>query len=139
MENFISTDRSKLDVELIHQYICNESYWGLGRTLEKVQNTIEHSLCFGIYLQDNQQVGFGRIVTDYTFFGNIMDVFVIKEYQGQGFGKKLIDAMMNNEIVKKLNTIALKTKDAHGLYEDYGFKSIGDSALWMVLDKQKLT
>ena len=138
MEFTISTDKKLLDVERIHNYIGKVSYWGKGRTLEEVQRTIEHSLCFGMYNEENKQMGFARVLTDYTCFGYFMDVIIFEEYQGKGYGKKLVETIMEHEVVKNLKTIGLKTKDAHGLYEKFGFKKIGDSELWMTKDKVKL-
>lgn len=134
----ISTNKELLNVRFIHNYISTISYWGKGRTLEEVKSTIENSLCFGVYTEDNFQIGFARVVTDYTFFGYIMDVIIDEKYQGKGIGKQLISFILNNNTIKKLSTVALKTKDAQKLYIKYGFKIIGDSPLWMSMDKQKL-
>lgn len=138
MKVFISTDKSLLDIERIHQYISNESYWGRGRTLNEVEVTIQNSLCFGMYNDLNDQVGFARVVTDHVAFGYFMDVIVFDSYRGKGYGTKLMEYIMNHETVQNLKTIALKTKDAHELYEKFNFKSIGDSRLWMTNDKLKL-
>lgn len=134
---FISTDKSLLDRNFIHEFVQN-SYWGQGRTIEQTMKTIENSFCFGMYTKSNQQIGFARVVTDYVFFGYIMDVIISKEYQGKGLGTKLVDFMLNDEMIKNLQTIALKTKDAHSLYEKYGFSKVGNSPLYMSIDKQKL-
>ncbi|WP_423999732.1 GNAT family N-acetyltransferase [Maribacter sp. IgM3_T14_3] len=134
---FISKDKSLLKVEKIQQFIAN-SYWGNGRTLDEVKLTIENSYCFGIYTPENEQIGFARIVTDYIYFGYFMDVIVLDKFQGQGYGKILIHAIFEDITIKKLKTLALKTKDAHHLYERYGFNKIGDSPLWMSIDRQIL-
>ena len=138
MTNYISTDKRKLDVDKIQQYISTESYWGKGRTLEDVQTTIDNSFCFGMYDEHNNQIGFARLVTDYILFAYIMDVIIFTEYQGNGYGKIMVDHIMNHELIKKVKTVALKTKDAHSLYERHGFKKVGDSAFWMSIDKIKL-
>ena len=135
---YISTDKSLLDFDFIHDYMTKTSYWGKGRTIQQTKGTIENSFCFGMYTDDQKQVGFARVVTDYTFFGNIMDVIVDPGHQGNGLGKTLVEFMMNHEIIKDLQTITLKTKDAHSFYEKYGFKKIGDSDLYMSMDKQML-
>ena len=75
-EYTISTDRSRLDIVLIHDFISNHSYWGTGRAREVVQRSIENSMAFGIY-QGEQQVGFARIVTDYATFAWVADVFIV--------------------------------------------------------------
>ena len=136
---YISKDKKKLDVTAIHRAISEESYWGRGRSLGEVQMTIENSLCFGLFNEVHEQIGFARLVTDYVFFGYIMDVIILdKNYKGMGLGKKLISHLLEDEIIKNIKTLALKTKDAHQLYERYGFTKIGDSPWWMSIDKQNL-
>ncbi len=135
---YISTDKNVLDMDFINQYIAQHSYWGKDRSMEETVLTVANSLCFGVYNEAKEQVGFGRVVTDYIFFGYIMDVFIANAYQKKGLGKRLVAFILNHESIKKLNTVALKTKDAHSFYEQYGFKKIGDSALWMSIDKQKI-
>jgi len=133
----ISKDKNLLNADFIHDFICH-SYWNAARTMKETIATIDNSYCFGLYTKNKEQIGFGRIVTDYVFFGYFMDVIIAPQYQGRGLGKTLVETMLNDETVKNLQTIALKTKDAHGLYEKYGFKKVGDSPLWMSIDKQKL-
>ncbi|TLP79677.1 GNAT family N-acetyltransferase [Maribacter sp. ACAM166] len=136
-EYYISTDKNQLNVAAIRQFITT-SYWGDNRTLNEVKQTIENSYCFGIYTQKNEQIGFARVVTDYIYFGYFMDVIIFEKFQGKGFGKILIEHMLEDATIKKLKTLALKTKDAHALYERYGFNKIGDSPLWMSIDRQIL-
>ncbi|MFH6603778.1 GNAT family N-acetyltransferase [Maribacter algicola] len=138
MDFYISNDKSKLNIAAIQQYIGRESYWGMGRTMEEVQRTIDNSLCFGLYNTSGGQMGFSRIVTDYVAFAYLMDVIIFPEYQGRGLGKELVKHMMDHEVIEKVQTVALKTKDAHGLYERFGFKRVGDSPYWMSIDKIKL-
>ena len=97
----ISTDKSKLDIKIIHNYLCNESYWAKGRSIETVAKSIENSLCFGVYL-DKNQVGFARVVTDYAVFAWIMDVFILKEYRCNGSGKMLMNSIMNHDKLQNL-------------------------------------
>ncbi|WP_281543195.1 GNAT family N-acetyltransferase [Maribacter aestuarii] len=134
---YISKDNELLDVGKIRDFIAKE-YWGDGRTLKDVEKTIKNSYCFGIYTTDHEQIGFSRVVTDYIYFGYFMDVIIFTKFQGRGYGKKLIEHMLQDDVIKSLKTIALKTKDAHSLYEQFGFKRIGDSPLWMSIDRQKL-
>ena len=119
----ISTDREKLDIRAIHSYLANESYWAKGRTLETVQRSIENSLCFGVYLE-NKQVGFARVITDYAVFAWLLDVFILPEYQGKGYGKKLVEAIMTHNNLQGLRRWGLGTDDAHGLYKQFGFTSL---------------
>lgn len=137
-EFYISTDKGMINIDFIHSYMTETSYWGKGRTKQQTKDTIENSFCFGMYMDSNQQIGFARVVTDFVFYGNIMDVIIDPQYQGNGLGKKLIDFVLNHEKIRSLQTITLKTKDAHSFYEKYGFKKVGDSLLYMALDRQKL-
>jgi len=98
----ISTDNSKLQTALIHQFLTN-SYWAKGRTMAQVQTTIDNCLCYGIYKNDIQ-IGFGRVATDYAVFAYIMDVFVLPEYQGKGYSKKLMEAIVNSKELKDCKT-----------------------------------
>lgn len=116
----ISTDKKKLDIKGIHNYLSNESYWAKGRTLETVQRSIENSLCFGVY-SENRQVGFARVITDYAVFAWLLDVFILPEYQGKGYGKKLVEAIMSYNNLQGLRRWGLGTEDAHGLYKQFGF------------------
>lgn len=119
----ITTDKSLLDKKMIHHYLSNKSYWAKGRSFDTVKMSIENSLCFGVYL-DNKQIGFARVVTDYAVFAWIMDVFILDEYQGRGFGKKLMEKIMNYVSLQNIHRWGLGTEDAHGLYEKYGFKTL---------------
>ena len=118
----ISTDTSKLQVAMIHQFLTN-SYWAKGRTLEQVQTTIDNCLCFGVYI-DDEQIGFGRIATDYAVFAYIMDIFILPEYQGEGYSKQLMKEIVNATELKDCRTWMLKTSDAHGLYKQFGFTEL---------------
>lgn len=135
MEYCISTDKEKLDVAKIHSYLSKESYWGRDRSMEEVIATIENSLCFGLYSESDEQLGFARIVTDGVIFAYLMDFVIFGANQGKGLGKKLILGVLDHNTIKKVKTIALKTKDAHGFYEQFGFERVGNSALWMSIDK----
>jgi len=90
-EIYISTDKSLLDIDFIHDYMTKKSYWAKERTLVQTERTIENSFCFGMYANSKKQIGFARVVTDFTFFGNIMDVIIDPRYQGEGLGKSLMD------------------------------------------------
>lgn len=119
----ISTDKKRLNINLIYNYLSKESYWAIGRDIETVKRSIENSLCFGLYL-DNTQVGFARVVTDYAVFAWIMDVFILKDYKGNGYGKKLMEAIMIHDKLQNLQRWGLGTDDAHGLYKQFGFTTL---------------
>ena len=118
----ISKDKNKLDVLFIQNFL-KDIYWAAGRTIEEVQRTIDASVCFGIYLND-VQIGFGRVITDYVVFAYMMDVFVAQEYRGKGYSSILISAMMEEPSLKEVKIWRLATRDAHFLYEKFGFKEL---------------
>lgn len=118
----ISTDKSKLQFDVIHQFLTN-SYWAKGRTVDDVKKTIEHCLCFGVYIK-YKQIGFARIATDYTVFAYIMDVFILPEYQGKGYSKQLMKAINEELQLQSCKVWMLKTRDAHGLYKQFGYTEL---------------
>ncbi|CAH8284949.1 acetyltransferase (GNAT) family protein [Mariniflexile fucanivorans] len=118
----ISTDKSKLQIDMIHQFLTN-SYWGKGRTVDEVKKTIENCLCFGVYL-DEKQIGFARIVTDYTVFAYLMDVFILPEHRGKGYSKQLMKAINEEPKLQPCKVWMLKTADAHGLYKQFGYSEL---------------
>ncbi len=129
MNILISTDKKKLDIDFIHQFLTR-SYWAKGRTKEEVQTSIDHCLCFGVYLE-NKQIGFARMLTDHTVFGYLMDVFIIEEHRGKGFSKRLIKTITEHPELKPVKRWMLATHDAHGLYSKFGFKEIEHPSRWM--------
>ena len=118
----ISTDKTRLDVPTIHDYLSNRSYWGQGRTMETVLKSIENSLCFGIYDKNHQQAGFARVVTDLTIVAYLLDLFVLEGHRKRGLGKWMVGHIINNQIFKDIRFWRLDTKDAHALYRKYGFR-----------------
>lgn len=123
MEKFrVSTDRQELDVSVIHRFLSEQSTWARGIPRDVVERAIEHSLCFGGYVE-GAQVAFARVITDYATFANLVDVFVLPEYRGLGYGKSLMQAVMSNPALQGLRRFTLATGDAHGLYAGFGFTS----------------
>ncbi len=120
----ISTDKNKLDVPFIQKFLKNV-YWAAGRTMQEVQTTIDHSFCFGIYL-DEQQIGFARVITDYVVFAYLMDVFITEEHRGKGYSSILIENMMNEPKLKNIKIWRLATSDAHFLYRKFGFHELAN-------------
>ena len=122
MANFyVSTDKSKLDINLIVEFLSKRSYWAKGRSSEKIAVSIEHSMCFGVYADSGEQVGFARVLSDYAVFAWIMDVFILEDFRKKGLGKLLMAAIMEHPDLQGLERWGLGTKDAHGLYEQFGF------------------
>lgn len=117
-----SSDKEKLDVNYIHHYLSEESYWAKNIPREIVQKSIDGSLCFGVYYQD-KQIGFARVITDYATFGYLADVFIDKHYRGKGLSKELMKFIMKQDVIKKLRRFMLATLDAHSLYTQFGFES----------------
>lgn len=126
----ISTDRSRLDINLIHDFISNHSYWGKGRAREVVERSIENSLAFGLYHGD-QQLGFARIVTDYATFAWVADVFIVPEHRGRGLSKWLMEIIIAHPQLQGFRRWVLATKDAQGLYEQFGFIKLHRPERWM--------
>lgn len=115
----ISTDREKLDIAYIHCFLSG-SYWAENIPFEIVSRSIEHSLCFGVY-EDNRQIGFARVVTDYATFGYLADVFIDEAYRGRKLSKWLMEIIMGHPQLQGFRTWQLATRDAHGLYAGFGF------------------
>ena len=136
MSFYISTDKSLLDTPLIHQYLTEDSYWAKGRSIETVKTSIEHSICFGVYNQQ-QQVGFARVVSDCAIFAWIMDVFILPQFQGNGLGKKLMTEILNHPNLQDLSRWGLGTADAHGLYKQFGFTEIMEPHRLMEIKNNK--
>lgn len=119
-EYSISTDRSKIDLDLIHEFLSKRSYWAVGRAKELVSKSIDHSICFGIYAKDGSQAGFARVVTDHSTFAWICDLFVLEPHRGHGLGKWLIKSIVEFPELRDLRRHLLATRDAHRLYREYG-------------------
>ena len=137
-EFVISTDRSRLDLDMIHGFLI-DCYWAKGVPKDLVARSIEHALCFGIY-RGGQQAGFARVISDYATFAYIADVFVLEEYRGHGLGKWLMQCIKEHPWLQGLRRWSLVTRDAHGLYEQYGFRELKAPERWMeILDLEVYT
>lgn len=130
-EFYVSTDRSRLDLSLIQDFLINRSYWAKQRSPEAIKKSINNSLCFGIYATSGQQVGFARVVSDFAVFAWIMDVFIAEGYQKKGLGKLLMKHIMNHSDLQGLQRWGLATRDAHGLYEQFGFRKLARPEIMM--------
>ena len=118
----ISTDPSRLDRSLIARFLAG-SYWAKGIPREVVDRSIEGSLCFGLY-QGKEQIGFARVITDYATFAYLADVFVVEKSRGEGLGIWMMEVIMGHPRLQKLRRWMLATRDAHGLYEKFGWRSL---------------
>jgi GNAT superfamily N-acetyltransferase len=121
---YASSDKSKLDVDMITEFLSKRSYWAKGRSREKIERSISNTLCFGVYDENHRQVGFARVLSDFAVFAWIMDVFILEEYRGKGLGKLLMKAIMEYPELQGLERWGLGTKDAHGLYTQFGFRPL---------------
>jgi len=126
----ISSEKDRLDVEMIHRFLAEESYWAKTRTLEQTRTAIEHSLCYGAY-HDGRQIAFARVVSDQATFAYVGDVFVLDEFRGQGIGKRLMEAIVADPRLQNLRRWVLATRDAHGLYEQFEFSALRHPERWM--------
>lgn len=133
----ISTDKTKLDVDAIHDFLSTKAYWCLNIPKNKIVTAIENSLCFGVY-HNEKQIGFARIISDFSTIAYLGDVYVLEEYRGQGLSKWLMDTIMNHPNLQELRRWILLTGDAHGLYRQFGWTDISDSSKWMELHNKNV-
>ncbi len=129
----ISTDRRRLDVALVHEFLAR-SYWSPGVPRAVVERGVENSLCFGLYHGD-RQVGFARVITDRASFAYLADVFVVESHRGRGLGKWLVETILAHEELQGLRRFLLATRDAHGLYRRYGFSALAEPARLMEIHR----
>jgi GNAT superfamily N-acetyltransferase len=132
-EILVSTDKAKLDIKLIHDFLTH-SYWAEGRTIEEVKITVENSFCFGLFLR-NEQIGFARVMTDGVVFAYLMDVFILEQYRGNGFSKIFLKEIFSHPQLVSIPKWLLGTRDAHELYRKFGFKELSTPERLMELKK----
>ncbi len=129
-DNFlISTDPLKIDLDAVHAYLVR-SYWAEGIPREVVERSIKWSLCFGVY-DGTKQIGFARVVTDRATYAYIGDVYILEEYRGKGLSKWLMACIKAHPDLQSLRRWALSTRDAHGLYKQFGFTELKSPQRWM--------
>jgi GNAT superfamily N-acetyltransferase len=126
----ISTDRARLDLDAIHRFLSEESYWARNRSREQTETAIRNSLPFGLYKGENL-VGFARVVTDFATFAYLGDVFVVDEFRGRGLSKWLMETVVGHPDLQGFRRWVLATRDAHSLYEKYGFHGLVHPERWM--------
>ena len=126
----IDTDKERLDVDSIQSFLENDSYWAQSRTREQTEAAIANSICFGLYHVE-RQIGFARVVSDRATFAYVGDVYVIDEFRGQGLSKWLMETVIAHPELQGLRRWVLATRDAHGLYEKYGFHELVHPERWM--------
>lgn len=126
----ISTDRDLLNVDVIQDYLAKESYWARERTAAQTETAIRNSICFGVY-EAGALIGFARVVTDRSTFAYLGDVFILPDYQDRGLGKWLMEVIVGHPALQGLRRWILATRDAHELYEKYGFTRLKHPERWM--------
>ena len=130
----ISTDRTRLDLNVIYSFLTT-CYWAKGIPREVVARSIEHSLCFGIYDGGGAQAGFARVVSDYATVAYLGDVFVLESYRGRGLSKWMMECITQHPALQNLRRWILLTRDAHGLYSQFGFTPIEAPERYMELHR----
>jgi GNAT superfamily N-acetyltransferase len=130
----ISSDRARVDLDAVHNFLTN-CYWARGISRELVARSIEHSLCFGIYGREGEQVGFARVISDCATFAYIGDVFVLESHRGQGLSKWMMECIVQHPLLQNLRRWVLLTRDAHGLYSKFGFTTLAKPERYMELHR----
>jgi len=115
----ISTDKTKLDFEMIHRFLST-SYWSKNIPLQTVKKAAANSLCFGVYYK-NKQIGYARVISDFASFAYLADVFVDEKHRGKGVSKYLMQYILDYPDLQGLRRWMLATQDAHALYAKFGF------------------
>ena len=130
----ITTDPSRLDLDVIHGYLAR-AYWSPGIPRSVVERAIGGSFCFGAFAE-GRQIGFARVITDRATFAYVADVFVLEEFRGRGVASRLMEAIRSPPDLQRLRRWVLLTKDAHGLYEKFGFRAPANPDRYMeILDR----
>jgi len=130
----ISTARDRLDLGVVHGFLTN-CYWARGISRETVERSIQHSLCFGIYDGSGAQVGFARVVSDFSTIAYLGDVFVLEPFRGRGLSKWMMQCILQHPALQGLRRWILLTRDAHGLYSQFGFTPLKSADRYMELHR----
>ena len=133
-EFLVSTDPRRLDLGVVHQFLTN-CYWAKGIPREVVERSIQHALCFGIYDGSGAQVGFARVVSDFSTVAYLGDVFVLESHRGRGLGKWMMECILAHPALAGLRRWILVTRDAHGLYKQFGFTALQSAERYMELHR----
>ncbi len=126
----ISTNNDELDLNVIHQFIST-SYWAQGIPKSTLEKAVLNSFCFGVFENSGSQIGFARLITDKATFAYLADVFILESYRGIGLSKWLVKTIVEHPDLQGLRRMVLATRDAHGLYSQYGFKPVENPEILM--------
>ena len=132
----ISTDRARIDVAAVHAFL-SQSYWSPGIPEDVVRRGIAGSICFGIY-HGTEQIGFARVITDQATYAYLSDVYVLEAHRGRGLSKWLMEVIMSHPSLQGLRRFALSTRDAHGLYRQFGFELVGNPERQMEIMRRNI-
>jgi GNAT superfamily N-acetyltransferase len=132
----ISLDPARIDVGAVHAFIAN-SYWAAGMPIATLRKAIDHSLCVSAFA-DDAQVGFARVVTDRATFAYLADVYVLEAHRGRGLSRRLVAALLGHPELQGLRRLMLVTRDAHGLYEKFGFTALAHPSRVMELHRPEV-
>jgi GNAT superfamily N-acetyltransferase len=131
----ISDEKSHIDIDFVHRYLSEESYWAKGIPRDVVIQSIENSLCFSIFYHE-KQIGFARVITDQATFAYLCDVFIDASFRGNGYSKQLMQFIMKYPALQDVRVFALGTLDAHGLYSQFGFLPLATPERRMEIRKE---
>ena len=131
-EYLITTDKTKMDIVAIHDFLSNHSGWSNHIPLERVETAISHSLNFGLFHQD-KQIGYARVISDFSTISYLGDIYILEHFRGKGLSKKLMDTVMSHPNLQGLRRWILLTSTADWLYEKYGFEKLPKPELYMEL------
>lgn len=128
---FVSDNENLLDITVIHEFL-SQSYWAKSIPLSTMQKAIDNSLTFGVYIRNNnQQVGFARVITDEATFAYLADVFILEDHRKQGLSKSLVSYILKHPKLQGLRRMVLVTADAHELYKQHGFSPLNQPSGFM--------
>ncbi|MDB1125521.1 GNAT family N-acetyltransferase [Vibrio algarum] len=130
----ISTDINEMDFDVIYQFIST-SYWAQGIPKTTMRKAIENAFCFAIFDSDNNQIGFARLITDRATFAYLADVFIVETHRNKGLSKQLVSEIIDHPELQGLRRIMLATRDAHGLYQQFGFEAINAPEMLMQIHR----
>ncbi len=134
----VTTAVDEFDFDVIYTFLSRQAYWCRGVPREVARKAIDHSLCFALFSDENgsfEQIGFARTITDKATFAYLADVFIVETFRGRGLSKWLVECVLSHPELQGLRRFLLATRDAHGLYDKYGFKPLSDQTIFMEIHK----
>src|SRR5579872_2953003 len=133
----IKEGKENMDIVLIHKYLSEDSYWAKGISFSFVDNSLSNSFNVGAFI-DDQQIGFGRVITDYYTFGWLADFFVLETYRGKGISKKILSFIGDQPWYNRLRRVMLNTSTAHELYRQFAFRDLKNPGYIMEIHRPEI-